>query len=168
MRKDIRFQPPYEHQQRVRAELASPPAVGPAERGATVISSAPRFIDQESRWAPSPELKSVIEHAALWRTAFRRLQPLPPTTQIAPFDQEHERAQRILTALERIGPSLHQDVQSAAHNAVTKALSEVHLETQYAANALRDLQRFSRWQTTWQSALIALVTMLVTLAAVWT
>jgi hypothetical protein len=51
----------------------------------------------------------------------------------APLAQKHERAQRAITALERIGGSLRQSVEAAAHASVTKALAEMHQEAEHAA-----------------------------------
>jgi hypothetical protein len=86
---------------------------------------------------------------------------------VAAFDQEHERAQRAITALERIGVSLQHGVETAARDAVTKALAEVNQETQHAAAALRELQRFAFWQSAWQHVTIAVLAMAVTVACVW-
>jgi len=86
---------------------------------------------------------------------------------VAAFDQEHERAQRAIAALERIGEGLRQGVEAAAHEAVTKALAEVHQEAEHAAGALRELQRFSFWQSAWQHLTIAVLAMAVTVACVW-
>jgi len=86
---------------------------------------------------------------------------------VAAFDQEHERAQRAITALERSGESLQHGVEAAARDAVTKALAEVNQETQHAVDALRELQRFSFWQSAWQHVTIAMLAMAVTVACVW-
>jgi DNA repair exonuclease SbcCD ATPase subunit len=86
---------------------------------------------------------------------------------VAAFDQEHERAQRAIGALEKIGERLQQDVQSAARDAVMAALAEVHQETEQAVGALRALQRFSFWQSAWQHVTIAALAMAVTVACVW-
>lgn len=86
---------------------------------------------------------------------------------VAAFDQEHERAQRAISALEKIGERLQQDVKSAARDAVIEALAEVHQETQHAADALRELQRFAFWQSAWQHVTIAVLAMAVTVACVW-
>jgi hypothetical protein len=86
---------------------------------------------------------------------------------VAAFDQEHERARRAISALEKIGERLQQDVKSAARDAVIEALVEVHQETQHAAGALRELQRFAFWQSAWQHVTIAGLAMAVTVACVW-
>lgn len=86
---------------------------------------------------------------------------------VAAFDQEHERAQRAITALQRLGVSLRHGVEAAAHEAVTEALAEVNQETQHAADALRELQRFSFWQSAWQHMTIAVLAMAVTVTVVW-
>jgi hypothetical protein len=86
---------------------------------------------------------------------------------VAAFDQEHERARRAISALEKIGERLQQDVKSAARDAVIEALVEVHQETQHAAGALRELQRFAFWQSAWQHLTIAVLAMAVTVACVW-
>jgi len=78
----------------------------------------------------------------------------------------HERAQRAIAALERIGEGLRRDVEAAAREAVTKALAEVHQKAQHAAGALQELQGFSFGQSAWQHR-IAVPEMAVTVACVW-
>jgi len=58
-------------------------------------------------------------------------------------------------------------LEAAARDAVSKTLAEVHQEAEHAAGALRELQRFSFWQSAWQHVTIAVLAMAVTVACVW-
>ena len=86
---------------------------------------------------------------------------------IAAFDQEHERVQQAITALNHAGEQLQREVRSAAKGAVEAALKALHPEIDRAARALVDLQSLSLWRASLQHLLVAFVAIAITLLAVW-
>ena len=63
----------FEQHQRARAELALAPALGPPARHATIVASAPRFVDQGGRWVPSNVVVNLLKRAAMERMKCLRL-----------------------------------------------------------------------------------------------
>jgi len=86
---------------------------------------------------------------------------------IAAFDQEHERVQRAITALNHAGEQLQREVRGAAKGAVESALADLNHEIQKAQRVLGDLQRLSLWRAAWQHLMVAFAAIAITLVAVW-
>jgi hypothetical protein len=86
---------------------------------------------------------------------------------IAAFDTEHERVKGAITALNQTGAQLKRDVTGAAAGAVTAALAELNQDIQNAGRTLKQLQRFSLWQTSLRHLMVAIAAIAVTLIAVW-
>jgi len=86
---------------------------------------------------------------------------------IAAFDQEHERVQRAITALNHVGEQLQREVRGAAKGAVESALTNLHAEINKASETLVDLQSLSLWRASLQHLMVAFVAIGITLLAVW-
>jgi len=86
---------------------------------------------------------------------------------VAAFDQEHERAQRAIAALEKIGGTLQQDVQRGAREAVNAALSDLRAQTERAAGVLGSFTMESWARMFLQSIGVALITLFFVMLLVW-
>jgi hypothetical protein len=62
---------------------------------------------------------------------------------------------------------LKRDVTGAAAGAVSAALAELNQDIQNAGRTLKQLQRFSLWQTALRHVMVAIAAIAVTLVAVW-
>jgi hypothetical protein len=86
---------------------------------------------------------------------------------IAAFDDERQQLQGAIGALNETGEQLQRNVKSAAKGAVETALTDLHVQIDKAARALKNLQQFSRRQAALEHVTVALVTIVITLVAVW-
>jgi hypothetical protein len=82
-------------------------------------------------------------------------------------DAEQARVREVITDLEAVGEKLQQEVRSAAGASMREALTQLQTDIDQARGVVRDLQRFSLGRAAWQHAWVALVTIAITLLAVW-
>ena len=72
-----------------------------------------------------------------------------------------------MTELKATGATLQREVKSAAASAMQNALKDLQEDVERARGVVTDLQRFSLRRAAWQHAWVALVTIAITLLAVW-
>lgn len=86
---------------------------------------------------------------------------------IAAFDDERQRLQATIGALNQTGAKLQSEVKTAAHDAVDDALKDLQPQIHKSTQALIDIQRLSLWRAAWQHAIVAVVAMAIALLGVW-
>ena len=83
------------------------------------------------------------------------------------LDEEHARVREAMLALKATSASLQRDVKGAAAVAVQDALKALRGELASAQQVVVDLQRLSLWRAALQHGAVALVSIGITLLAIW-
>lgn len=83
------------------------------------------------------------------------------------LEQEHERVRQLGEALEKMPAQLRQGIETATREAVHGALKAVHADIERARDVVVDIQRLSLWRAAWQHAMVFVLTLVITVLAVW-
>jgi hypothetical protein len=83
------------------------------------------------------------------------------------LEQEHERVRKLGEALEKMPAQLRQGIETATREAAHGALKDLQGDIDRAGKTLAALQRFSLWRAAWQHAMVFVLTLVITVLAVW-
>jgi hypothetical protein len=83
------------------------------------------------------------------------------------LDAEHARARAAIGELHQTGEALQRAVKSAAREAVQGERKTLQSDIEGARQVVVDMQRLSLWRAAWQHMLVAIVTIAITVLAVW-